>query len=128
MKRASKPPAYCAGCFQQKPEKRHVDFEAAFDGPSFDTPEVGHGIRMSLDDLVLCEDCITNAANMIGLVDAEELKSENQELGEALEEAARDKEEMKATIDGLRNAQEKLMDERYGKIKRANIRRAKAEA
>lgn len=122
MKPASSPPAYCAGCYQQKPEKRHIDFDAAFDGPSFEVPEVGPGIRMQIDDLVLCEDCVTNAGKLLGLVNADDLKEENQELGEALEHANDTIEEMRETILGLRKAQESYMDENFTP-KRVSIRR-----
>lgn len=122
MKPASFPPAYCAGCYQQKPEKRHIDFDAAFDGPSFEVPEVGPGIRMQIDDLVLCEDCVTNAGKLLGLVNADDLKEENQELGEALEHANDTIEEMRETILGLRKAQESYMDENFTP-KRVSIRR-----
>lgn len=129
MKPASTPPAYCVGCYQQKPDKRHVDFDAAFDGPTFDMPEVGHGIRMQIDDLILCEDCITHAGKLIGLVNADALKEENQELGEALEHSQGTIEEMRETIHGLRQANDKMMDEHFGTPKRSvSIRRNKATA
>jgi hypothetical protein len=92
-------------------------------------PEVGHGIRMQVDDLILCEDCITSAGKLLGLVYADDLKEENQELGEALEHAQKVKEEMRETIQGLREANDKMMDEHFGKPgRRVSIRRNKATA
>jgi hypothetical protein len=49
-------PPHCSGCFQQKPQERHVDFGAAYDGPVVPALEgtvgvVGHVI----EDLILCE-------------------------------------------------------------------------
>lgn len=123
MKVASKPPPYCAGCFQQKSEKVHVDFEAFYDGPNMDMPEVGPGIKMALDDLILCEDCVAHAARIIGWVEGTAIKNENNELGEALEKANEHIQNLQDTVSGLREANSKLMDEKFGKPKRVSVRR-----
>lgn len=126
MRQASRPPAYCAGCFQQKPETRHIDFEAFFDGPVMNMPEVGPGIKVAIDDLVLCEDCVTNAAKMLGWVEGKAIKQENDELGEALEMANAHIEDLLETVEGLREANRKAMDDKFGKPKRVSIRRSAA--
>jgi hypothetical protein len=69
-------PPHCSGCFQQKPQTRHVDFGAAYDGPVVPALEgttgvVGHVI----EDLILCEDCLSTAAGLIGLARAEKLQA-----------------------------------------------------
>lgn len=56
-------PAYCASCYAQKPEQRHVDLDAAYDGPVLEG-----SVRVAIDDLILCEECLTQAAGLIGLV------------------------------------------------------------
>lgn len=75
MKIASKPPVRCSGCFLQHPDRVHVDLEAVYDGP------VIPGSRpVQIDDNVLCENCVTNAAKLIGLTRDEELKARIDEL------------------------------------------------
>jgi hypothetical protein len=74
-------PPRCSGCFQQKPQERHVDFGAAYDGPVVPAAEnvaglVGHVI----DDLILCETCITEAAQLVGLGNAAALTAERDQL------------------------------------------------
>lgn len=73
---------YCSSCFGQYLDRKHVDLEAYYDGPVMlgkdDNP-------VSIDDLILCEDCLKEAGALIGLHPAEDLKKENQELGETVE-------------------------------------------
>lgn len=62
------PPAYCSGCFLAQPESRHVDF-----GVSWDGPVIGEGDgRSFIDDLVLCEKCVRDAAALVGAGDVTE--------------------------------------------------------
>ena len=55
-------PARCSGCFQSKPDQVHVDFEVAWDGPAEHIENVG---VVSIDDLVLCTDCVRLAAKQL---------------------------------------------------------------
>jgi hypothetical protein len=57
MKLADPNPAYCSCCFQQMPTKVHIDFEVAWDGPVINED----GLRVPIDDLYLCQDCIEQA-------------------------------------------------------------------
>jgi hypothetical protein len=77
MKIANPTPAYCACCFTQKIGTRHIDFEAYFDGPVIDP---GNGMKQTIDDLILCEDCVRTAAKFIGMVDNEEANEELAKL------------------------------------------------
>lgn len=61
----------CSACFQQHPEKVHVDFEVAWDGPHFpegslmtDDGKVNH-LPVQIDDLILCEDCVRSALMLV---------------------------------------------------------------
>ena len=63
MKLALTPPAYCAGCFQHYTDERHVDFEAAYDGPVIP----GTPSPVPIDDLILCERCVKAAADKLDL-------------------------------------------------------------
>jgi hypothetical protein len=79
------PPSHCSSCFQPgDPEKRYVDFSAFFDGPVFSAPTEG-GIRPVIDDLILCQDCITSAAELCGLGDVEAEREQVQTLRYDLE-------------------------------------------
>lgn len=72
-------PAYCSACFSQNPQLRHVDFDAAWDGPVLDHES---GIKQVIDDLILCEECIGAAARLLGYVPAsdDKMAAENQRL------------------------------------------------
>jgi hypothetical protein len=99
----------CSNCFQAE-EVTHVEFPAAWDGPTLNADTtIGTGIEpVAIDELVLCEKCLAVAARLIGLVHApdlvaelERLRTEKSELAEQL--AA----EQKALID-LNAANESL--------------------
>jgi hypothetical protein len=77
------PPA-CASCSGQYVERRHVDFGAAFDGPTFPAPEsIAGGKVMTVDDLVVCEECIKAAARLLESA-ISDLNEINGELSEKL--------------------------------------------
>lgn len=82
MKLADIPPTYCAACFCSEPAKPHVDFEAIYDGPVIENS----GVKIPIDDLVLCEDCLAAGAILIGMVHNKKMMVENYELGKAIEE------------------------------------------
>lgn len=63
MKVADPNPVYCSCCFQQQPKKIHIDFEVAWDGPVINTD----GLRVPIDDLYLCEDCLGLASRTLQL-------------------------------------------------------------
>jgi hypothetical protein len=58
MKFADPKPPFCSACYQHS-TGRHIDFEASWDGPVL---EDGSKIKVSVDDLILCETCVTRAA------------------------------------------------------------------
>jgi hypothetical protein len=68
----------CSACFNQQPDEIHVDFEAAYDGPVIDQSS---GIKMTVDDLYLCADCVRAAYR---LLDDEGFQSQIQVLQEEL--------------------------------------------
>lgn len=77
------PPA-CSACFQQVPSERHVDFQVHFDGPFIpgtdvlgeDAPEGTGTTSVTIDDLIICESCLKDAVELIGLGNVEEVKAE----------------------------------------------------
>jgi hypothetical protein len=61
-------PTFCSACHNQNPTLQHVDFDAACDrgyGTQDDNPD----IKINMDDLILCETCLRDAARHIGMVD-----------------------------------------------------------
>lgn len=83
MKLRDTPPTYCSACFNQNVELQHVDFEAYWDGPVLD---MEGSIKVPIDDLVLCETCLSAGAMIIGMIHNKQMRTENFELGRALEE------------------------------------------
>jgi hypothetical protein len=57
-------PPWCASCYQQNLEQRHVDFDAAYDGPVLEG--VDAAVKPQIDDLVVCESCLAEAARLLG--------------------------------------------------------------
>jgi hypothetical protein len=70
-------PPCCSACYQPQPQKRHVDFGASTDGPVTDVIPVGAigVVGHVIDEIVLCEDCIKEAAALLGLGDVTELQA-----------------------------------------------------
>lgn len=71
--RATGTPVYCSACFNQDPAAQHVDFDAANDRGY---GESDTGIKVSMDDLILCEHCLRRGAELVGMRDARELEEE----------------------------------------------------
>lgn len=61
MRLAETLPVRCSACFGQKVGQLHVDFEAAWDGPILNDD----GMRVSIDDLFICEECLRDAAALL---------------------------------------------------------------
>lgn len=107
--------AYCSACHQQKIGMRHVDLEAYYDGPSI---KQANGDYQSIDDLVICEDCLKNAARLIDLTNADDLKKENAEMGQTIEEKHSEIEELHATITDLTHTLQKISSDKILKPQR----------
>jgi hypothetical protein len=113
------PPA-CASCSGQYVERRHVDFGAAFDGPTFPAPEsIAGGKVMTVDDLVVCEECIKAAARLLDLVDAEPLESAISDLNEI-------NGELSEKLAGAMAYVQQLEAEREGRQRLVDVLRPKA--
>lgn len=56
---AQSPPGFCAACFNSKLGKRFVDLGSAYDGPVIRDDA---GVAQSIDDNIVCEDCVRDAA------------------------------------------------------------------
>jgi hypothetical protein len=78
---ADKPPVACASCGGQYTDRTHVDFGAAWDGPMLSAGDDTAGvIGVSVDDLVICDECLTAGARLLGLVDPDKVKGELEAL------------------------------------------------
>lgn len=75
--RATGTPVYCSACFAQDPSKLHVDLDAACDRGYGDRDD---GLKIAMDDLVLCESCVRSAGVIVGMRDATELEQELEGL------------------------------------------------
>lgn len=68
-------PLRCSACFNQDPGRRHIDMDAACDR--------GYGkdeaVQVAYDDLVLCENCVREAATLINMVAKDDKALENLE-------------------------------------------------
>lgn len=80
MRIAYAAPPHCSSCYAQQPEKQHVDFESSYDGPVIEGT-----IKVSIDEMIVCEDCMRLAASLLGFVDDEGAR---EELGALRQEVA----------------------------------------
>ena len=115
------PPAYCASCHGQYPDRRHVDFGANYEGPSFHNDNVAGGQWQSVDDLIICEDCFLEAMSRLGYEPASRvnehvamLERENEQLRNRMEQALgyieqvdQEQKSRKALIEALTTKKEK---------------------
>jgi hypothetical protein len=69
------PPA-CSACFTQQVEQRHIDYDAAWDGPTLPAGDT----VIAIDDLIICESCMIAGARLLGLQDW----AESHEIVDAL--------------------------------------------
>jgi hypothetical protein len=75
MKIAHTTPPACAVCYQQHVNRTHVDFEVAYDGPV-----IPGAVPRPIDDLIVCEKCLADAAKLIGLTREDMLRAQVDEL------------------------------------------------
>jgi hypothetical protein len=86
MRVAETAPAACSACYLAQPELRHVDFEAAWDGPMFPDGvanadgEIADHVPVSIDDLIICEHCLCAAAAHVGMADPDQTLAELEQL------------------------------------------------
>lgn len=98
-------PAACSCCGQRDLEGLHVDFGAAWDGPMIPAPEgVAGGKLVSIDDLVLCAECVAEGARLLGLDDVTALAAKAEGLAGECEDKAAQLAAVTAQLDRLRAA------------------------
>lgn len=94
-------PIYCSACFGQNPDARHIDFDAAADRGYGDTD---NGLKISMDDLILCEECVKAGAVLLGMMDTETFQGRLHSLEHRLEEEKRRAEKATEYADRMEDA------------------------
>lgn len=93
-------PQRCSACFNQQPGIRHVDFDAACDR--------GYGndeaIKVDYDDLILCENCVKEGLQVLGIEDSKALKAENENLKRKLNVERKRREQAQRYADTMEDA------------------------
>lgn len=106
----------CSNCFGQE-NVRHVEFPAAFDGPVVNQMAVvfEQGVdAVSIDDLILCENCLKVAAKIIGFVYAPDLVDELKRTRETLAITQEELRQSNAALGDMHQAQRSLVERRAG--------------
>src|SRR4051794_27403443 len=81
-------PAACPSCGRRDSNARHVDFGAAGDYGMAPAPGNIAGAKLiSIDDLIVCEHCLADAAGVLGLEDVSDLAGEVERLQRTCEAA-----------------------------------------
>lgn len=106
--RPAETPIYCSACFGQYPDKRHVDLDAACDRGFGEGP-----LPVSMDDLILCEDCLREAAEVIGMRPDDEVRAERDKYKRLFEEEQR----LRVKAEGYANRMEEALIHRPGALK-----------
>lgn len=92
-------PVVCSACLQSpaahSPKIQYIDFNAAYDGPVVQDPErPATELGVYIEKIVICENCVREAARHLGMEDAESTKQESaawRDYAEQLEEDAKAK-------------------------------------
>jgi hypothetical protein len=90
---------HCVACFTQDHTIRHIDFDAACDR-GFGEDHVS-GMKISMDDLILCENCIKQAAKMIDMEPIGKSAQTIRELEIELDTAQRERKQAQNYSDRL---------------------------
>lgn len=96
-------PTHCSSCFVQKPDARHVDFDAAWDGPVINEGDKDSPAFVSIDELIICEDCLRDAGALVELRPAGRVEQERDELREQLRET---RERLAGAVDHINRLEE----------------------
>lgn len=112
---AERPPVYCSSCHQQKPDERHVDFGAYYDGPVMQLAGGGQD-AVAIDDLVICETCMKAAANAIGYVNAPALQTEINRVKRIQERLSQRNAALAASLRKVLDANATLVQQRQSSL------------
>ena len=92
-------PIFCSACFNAQ-SIRHIDFDAACDR--------GYGkdeaIQITLDDLILCENCVKEGAELIGMTAENEKDRTISDLERKLTVRTKERDQARRYADTLEDA------------------------
>lgn len=91
---------YCSACWCQYPEKRHVDYNADNDQGYGDDP--AH--KVPFDNLQLCETCMKEGAQLVGMVDGAERERDINEKDVKIDRLERELRQARTYYDNLESA------------------------
>lgn len=92
-------PIHCAACFNSQ-EIRHIDFDAACDRGYSD----GVAIAVSMDELVLCENCVRVGAELLGMTASDTLRAELEDTKRKLDVQRKRQEQAQRYADTMEEA------------------------
>jgi hypothetical protein len=103
------PPVACAACYAQYPDRQHVDFGATYDGPVLNQLDViSTGVtNVQIDELIICDKCVSDAAALLGLKDPGKMKAQIDELVARVEDLSERLAGAMALIDAKEKAEAK---------------------
>jgi hypothetical protein len=100
------PPSACASCYGQYVDRPHVDFGAAYDGPTvYGDTGVALEKKVAIDDLIICEECLGAAAALLGFRDEADTQAEMDNLKAQLTDL---RERMAGALAYIRKADEEV--------------------
>jgi hypothetical protein len=108
--REAQKPIFCSACFNSQ-DVRHIDFDAASDRGYGKT----EAIEVAMDDLILCENCVKNGAELLGMTDDAALKARVTQLervNDLLEKRVVKSERYASTMEDLLGQKEINVDHR----------------
>ena len=108
---AARVPVACTGCHGQYPDRVHVDFNSAFEGPVIDS---ANPRTTRIDWLVLCEDCVRTAHRVLP---NDERDDEIERLNRQVAQLRQRAEEAETYADSLEDTLEKRPAARQAKPK-----------
>jgi hypothetical protein len=93
-------PVYCAGCHNQQPNLKHVDFDSALDR--------GYGkveaVQVAYDDAIFCENCVKEGAHLLGMIEQDAWAREKADLEKKLDVQRKLREQAQRYADTLESA------------------------
>jgi hypothetical protein len=93
-------PQYCAACFNQQPQLRHIDFDAALDR-GYGKPEA---VQVTMDDAIICENCVKEAGRLLGMLEQSAWTKEKADLERKLSIRTKERDQSRRYADTIESA------------------------
>ena len=92
----------------REPQPEYVDFEAMYEGPIVTDPQ--SEVTPYLDKIVICEDCVRQSAQLLGMDHVERYQSELEAAREVIKEFERESRKKDRAISDLTHTVGTLID------------------